>query len=92
MTAVRICMNNSSMRSALRGLFSKHADDIKIVDYRENKDNFSTNLWLECMEDDIEWFLNSFKEEYYKIYDEKKELTIKIFKNGSCLIDRHDSL
>ena len=86
MTAVRIFMLRGFMRTKLRSLFSEHADDIGIIDYRENKDNISTNIWMECKEDDIEWFLNKFIDEYDKLYDDKNKLEIKVFKEGNYLV------
>jgi len=95
MIAVRIFMHKGFMRTKLRNLFSTHADAIGISDYRENKDNISTNIWMECEceKENIEWFLNEFSDEYYNIYNNNEDkLTIKIFKEEGVIIDRHDSL
>jgi len=89
MTAARIYMYRGFMRSKLRALFAAHADDIKIVDYRENKDNISTNVWLECERDDVDWFLNKFISVYHEIYGIDKEITIKIFRNGEFIRGGH---
>ena len=87
MTAVRIYMCKGFMRTKLRSLFSEHVDDIGILDYRENKDNISTSIWMECKEDNVEWFLTKFIDIYYSIYDfEKDKLIIKIFRNGNYII------
>jgi len=88
MTAVRIYMHKGFMRTKLRSLFSEHADAIGIEDYRENKDSISTNIWMECSKDDIEWFLNKFKEEYSSLYDDEDQLKIKIFKEGCYLVEQ----
>jgi len=87
MTAVRIFMLRGFMRTKLRSLFSEHADDIGIIDYRENKDNISTNIWMECKEGNIEWFLYKFIDEYSKLYEDKNQLEIKVFKEGNYLIE-----
>lgn len=87
MTAVRIFMLRGFMRTKLRSLFSEHADDIGIIDYRENKDNISTNIWMECKEGNIEWFLYKFIDEYSKLYKDKNQLEIKVFKEGNYLIE-----
>lgn len=87
MTAVRIYMHKGFMRTKLRSLFSEHVDDIGIVDYRENKDNISTNIWMECREENIGWFLTKFIETYNEIYDNENGLTIKIFKDMSYIVE-----
>jgi len=87
MTAVRIFMLRGFMRTKLRSLFSEHVDDIGIIDYRENKDNISTNIWMECKEGNIEWFLYKFIDEYSKLYEDKNQLEIKVFKEGNYLIE-----
>jgi len=81
MIAVRIYMREGYMRSKLRSLFSEYSDDIDIKDYREDKNDFSTNIWLECEKDNIDRFLDKFVEIYYTIYNRDKELIIKIFEN-----------
>jgi hypothetical protein len=85
MVAARIYMHKGFMRTTLRNLFSTNADNIGIVDYRENKDKLSTNIWMECDEDDIKWFLDEFQERYYGIYGDDSELTITYFKEGEFL-------
>jgi hypothetical protein len=91
MTAARIFIKNGFMRTKLRSLFSDYVDDIDIIDYRENKDKLSTNIWIECKEDNIEWFLTKFKEVYDSIYNDDG-LIIKIFKGGNYLIGGYDSI
>lgn len=87
MVAVRIYMHKGFMRTSLRSLFSEHVDDIGIIDYRENKDNVSTNIWMECKEDDIGWFLEKFLKEYDNVYS-GNEIEIKVFKEGDYFIEQ----
>jgi len=89
MTAARIYMHRGFMRSSLRSLLAAHADDIKLIDYRESKDNISTNIWLECGNDDIDWFLNKFIDTYHSIYGEDKEIAVKIFRDGEFVWGGH---
>lgn len=79
-------MHKGFMRTKLRSLFSEHVDDIGILDYRENKDNISTNIWMECEKEDVEWFLTKFIDTYNNIYDNENGLTIKIFKDMSYIV------
>lgn len=86
MIAVKIYMHKGFMRTKLRSLFSENADEIGITDYRENRDNISTNIWMECEEENIKLFLSKFIEEYYNLYEDNDQLTIKIFKEGEYFI------